>query len=62
MSETCRSCGASYAAAGDGFDGECGNCADRREEDDFLSEVEVDMTGVELGAGEEREFMQEEDR
>jgi hypothetical protein len=28
--EKCRTCGEPLPEAGDGWDGECGNCADRR--------------------------------
>jgi hypothetical protein len=38
IKESCRTCGVPIGQAGDGWDGECGNCADARyarEETDF---------------------------
>lgn len=42
----CRTCGDTYPDAGDGWDGECGNCADRTyiaEERDRISKAITDV-------------------
>lgn len=38
--ETCRTCDAPLDEAGDGYDGECANCADRSSADDFEDDLQ----------------------